>query len=153
VLALLACGENARAATSAEENLAQPDLTPAAQAFNRAAVALAQHQPQQAIDLLAPLRRDEQPGNNAQALRGFAYMELKKPADAVVEFRKLAGRKSQLLTQSYPWAQVQLARALVAAGKKTDAKKTYEEFLQLWKNADPGLPLHEQATREYEALK
>ena len=80
-------------------------------------------------------------------------MELKKPAEAVAEFRKLAGRRSQLLSQSYPWALVQLARALAASGKKAEAKKSYESFLTLSKNADAGLLLHDQAQREYEALK
>jgi tetratricopeptide (TPR) repeat protein len=120
-------------------------------ALNRALLALAKHQPQQAIDVLAPLQRG-QADINAAPFRALAYMELKKPAEAAIEFRKGIARKSQSLNLRYARRHVQLARALAAAGNVTEAKKTYDAFFTLWKDADPGIPLLDAAHKEYAAL-
>jgi eukaryotic-like serine/threonine-protein kinase len=35
----------------------------------------------------------------------------------------------------------------------TKARKAYQDFLALWKDADPEIPILQQARREYEKLK
>lgn len=38
-------------------------------------------------------------------------------------------------------------------GDKTSAKKSYEEFLDLWKGANPDLPIYRRAKIEYTKLE
>ena len=48
---------------------------------------------------------------------------------------------------------MQLGRAFLSAGDKTKAKAAYQDFLTLWKDADPDIPLLKQATGEYAKLQ
>jgi len=150
--ALLVCGDTAGAVVSVEKTQARTDVGLEYASWARATIALAQHNPQQTIVELDPLRRRDST-TIGPGLRGMAYMELKKPAEAVTEFRKLVERRSQLFDPWYPWARLQLARSLAQAGNTAEAKKSYEAFLTLWKDADPGIPLMDQAKKEYAALR
>ena len=47
---------------------------------------------------------------------------------------------------------VSLARAEAALGQPVEARKTYERFFELWKDADADVPLLVQAKAEYEKL-
>jgi hypothetical protein len=49
-------------------------------------------------------------------------------------------------------ARLQYARALAIAGDTAGARLAYQDFLALWKNADPDLPLFKQAKNEYAKL-
>ncbi len=49
-------------------------------------------------------------------------------------------------------AHLQLARAFVLMGDKAKAKTAYQDFLTLWKGADPGVPVVAQAKAEYAKL-
>ncbi len=51
-----------------------------------------------------------------------------------------------------PLAQLGLARTLARAGDVAASRRTYEQFFERWKTADPDLPLLTQARREYQAL-
>jgi hypothetical protein len=44
-------------------------------------------------------------------------------------------------------------RALVKAGRISEAKEAYERFLTLWKDADQDIPLLIQAKAEYARLQ
>jgi hypothetical protein len=48
--------------------------------------------------------------------------------------------------------RLQLGRTLAFAGDQTKARTAYQEFLALWKDADPDLPLFEQAKAEFNKL-
>jgi DNA-binding SARP family transcriptional activator len=50
-------------------------------------------------------------------------------------------------------ARRQLARALELAGDKTKSKSAYQDFLTLWKDADPDIPIFKQAKTEYATLQ
>jgi hypothetical protein len=50
-------------------------------------------------------------------------------------------------------AHLGLARALALNGEKPQSKREYEIFFALWKDADPDLPLLQQAHREYAQLR
>jgi len=150
--ALLVCGERQRAAQTVEGNLDNPNLEPEVASRLRAIVALAHGQPQQAVDALRVAVRRDSPFTDDLMLIGLAYMDLKKPADATRELRKVTSRKSRLFDPYYPRAHVDLARALTAAGDKQGAKKVYEAFFKLWTEADQDLPLLSNAKTEYAAL-
>jgi len=51
-----------------------------------------------------------------------------------------------------PAARQQLARALRDSGEKAKSKAVYSEFLTLWKDADPDIPLLLQAKTEFARL-
>ena len=52
-----------------------------------------------------------------------------------------------------PLARLQLGRAQRMMGDNASARKSYEEFLGIWKDADPDLPVYRQAKAEYAQLK
>jgi eukaryotic-like serine/threonine-protein kinase len=87
-------------------------------------------------------------------LRGEAYLEQKQGAQAAAEFSKILSHRG--IVGSDPIgavAHLQLGRAYAVSGKKVQAKMAYEDFLELWKNADPGTPILKQAVSEYKRLQ
>jgi hypothetical protein len=49
-------------------------------------------------------------------------------------------------------ARLQLGRAFVLSGDTAKAKIAYQDFLALWKDADPEIPILKQAKTEYAKL-
>ena len=52
-----------------------------------------------------------------------------------------------------PLAQLGLARAYAMQGDSTRAKAAYQDFLALWKDADPDIPILKEAKAEYAKLQ
>jgi hypothetical protein len=52
-----------------------------------------------------------------------------------------------------PLARLQLGRAQRLMGDNASARESYEEFLTIWKDADPDVPVYRQAKAEYAQLK
>jgi hypothetical protein len=50
-------------------------------------------------------------------------------------------------------ARLGVARAYVVAGDTGKAKAAYKDFLTLWKDADPEIPIYKQAKAEYAKLQ
>ena len=50
-------------------------------------------------------------------------------------------------------ARLQLGRAFALLGDKTKAQTAYQDFLTLWKDADPDIPILKQAKAEYARLQ
>ena len=50
------------------------------------------------------------------------------------------------------WEQLGLARAYALAGDLAQSRKAYEDFFALWKDADPDIPILQQAKAEYAKL-
>jgi eukaryotic-like serine/threonine-protein kinase len=50
-------------------------------------------------------------------------------------------------------ANVGLARGAVLQGDTAKARKTYQDFFALWKDADSDNPILVEAKKEYEKLK
>ena len=53
----------------------------------------------------------------------------------------------------YPHARLGFARALSLRGDAVGARKAYEDFFALWRDADPDIPILIEAKKEYEKLK
>jgi tetratricopeptide (TPR) repeat protein/predicted Ser/Thr protein kinase len=86
-------------------------------------------------------------------VRGEAHLAAHRAADAVSEFRRILARPGQVVSDPVGVvARLQLARALSLAGDKRAARAAYRDFLKLWKDADPDIPLLEKALAEYAAL-
>ena len=74
--------------------------------------------------------------------------------DAVVEFNKLIQHPGIVLNETHgALAHLQLARAYEMMGDKHAARKSYQGFLTLWKDADPDIPIYRQAKAEYAKLQ
>ena len=50
-------------------------------------------------------------------------------------------------------ARLQLARAYTMQGDTAKAKTAYQDFLTLWKDADPDIPILKQAKSEYARIQ
>ena len=87
-------------------------------------------------------------------VRGAAYLAANQGAEAATEFRKILGHPAIAFSDPVgPLARLQLGRALALSGDKTQAKTAYQDFLALWKDADPDIPILKQANAEYAKLR
>ena len=109
----------------------------------------------QAIQLLEATRKYEAFGDFwPQYLRGEAYLKLKNGTQAATEFKTILDHRGWYPTSLlYSLAQLGLARAAAASGDVANARTAYQDFLTLWKDADPNLPALVSARAEYEKLK
>ena len=85
-------------------------------------------------------------------MRGQAYLKAGQGQQAVAEFQKMIA----FHWMSYPLgalARFQLGRAYALSGDTAKAKSTYEDFLTLWKDADPDIPILKEAKAEYAKLQ
>ncbi|HYL61154.1 MAG TPA: hypothetical protein VE077_00910, partial [Candidatus Methylomirabilis sp.] len=57
------------------------------------------------------------------------------------------------LDVTYPLAMLELARARVLEGDSSAARIAYQNFLAFWKDADPSVPILQQAKAEYARLR
>jgi len=121
----------------------------------QAQIALHRGSPAQAIELLESAHRfDSCGGFGPQYVRGQAYLKLNKGAEAAAEFQKILSHRGwSVRGVLYPLAYVGLARGAVLQGDSGKARKAYQAFFALWKDADPDNPILIEAKREYEKLK
>jgi serine/threonine protein kinase/tetratricopeptide (TPR) repeat protein len=109
----------------------------------------------QAIQFLEPARKYEVFGDFwPQYLRGQAYLKQKNGAQAATEFQTILDHRGWYpLSPLYPLAHLGLARAAVLNGDAAKARKSYQDFFALWKDADPAIPILVAARAEYDKLK
>ncbi len=128
----------------------------------RATSELQRNNPDKAIQFLQPASRYEGSGGAWQGaggfgpvyLRGQAYLLKRTGSEAATEFQKiLAHRGWDPTSVLYPLAQLGLARATALSGDAAKARKAYEDFFALWKDADADLPVLMEAKKEYEKAK
>ena len=87
-------------------------------------------------------------------LRGQAYLKQQKPTEAATEFQKIVDhRGSQPTSPIYVLAHLGLARAAALQGDTAKARKAYQDFFALWKDADANLSIVIEARKEYDKLK
>jgi tetratricopeptide (TPR) repeat protein len=86
-------------------------------------------------------------------LRGEAYLALNRGPEAVREFQKIIDHRGIVVSDPIgALVHLQLGRAYVLSGYKIKAKAAYQDFLTLWKDADPNIPILKQASAEYAKL-
>jgi len=86
-------------------------------------------------------------------LRGNAYLPMHQGSAAVVEFQKILDHPGLVFCDPVgALAHLQMGRAYAMSGDKTKAKAAYQDFLTLWKDADPDIPILKQANAEYAKL-
>jgi tetratricopeptide (TPR) repeat protein/predicted Ser/Thr protein kinase len=115
--------------------------------------------PAKAVEDLEPARPMDLggwPGFGLQPVyeRGLAYLRWHRGAEAAEEFQKiLAHRTISALSVIHPLSQLGLARSYVLQDDTAKARTAYQDFLALWKDADPDIPILLQAKTEYTKLK
>jgi serine/threonine protein kinase/tetratricopeptide (TPR) repeat protein len=87
-------------------------------------------------------------------VRGEAYLAAHQGKEAAAEFQKVLDHRGIVLNQPIgALALLQLGRAYTLQGDTAKAKTTYQDFLTLWKDADPDVPILKEAKAEYANLK
>jgi eukaryotic-like serine/threonine-protein kinase len=86
-------------------------------------------------------------------VRGVAYLAAHQGREAAAEFRKILDHRGIVMCDPIgALAHLQLGRAFTLAGDKTKARSAYQDFLTLWKDADPDIPILKQAQAEHSSL-
>jgi DNA-binding winged helix-turn-helix (wHTH) protein/tetratricopeptide (TPR) repeat protein len=130
----------------------------------RALLALNHHDPATAIDLLQ-IAVPHELGTPQSAdygffgalypvyVRGQAQMAAGRGSEAAAEFHKIISHRGIVVNDPVgALARLQYARALVLIGEKDRAKAAYQDFLNLWKEADRDLTLLKEAQIEDASL-
>jgi hypothetical protein len=87
-------------------------------------------------------------------IRGQAFLATNHGAEAAAEFEKILNHRGIVLADPIgALAHLQLGRALAMSGDKTKARIAYQDFLTLWKDADPDIPILLEAKKEYTSLQ
>jgi len=85
---------------------------------------------------------------------GLAYLRTGQGTAAIEQFRELLNHREVLSNALLlPLAQLGLARSYVLTGDTAKARTAYQDFLSLWKDADPDIPILKQAKVEYAKLQ
>jgi tetratricopeptide (TPR) repeat protein len=87
-------------------------------------------------------------------VRGEAYLAAHQGGEAAAEFQKILDHRGIVLNQPIgALAHLGLARAFVLQGDAAKSRAAYQDFLTLWKDADPDIPILIAAKAEYAKLK
>ncbi len=129
----------------------------------RARLELMRSKPQQALDALVSATPCDLnlpsysyynwPNLYPVYVRGEAYLAAHRGAEAAAEFQKVLAHRGLVLNEPIgALARLQLGRAYVLSGDTVKGRASYEQFLTLWKDADPDIPTLKQAKAEYASL-
>lgn len=165
-LALAMCGETQRAEKLAAETSKR---FPHGTIWNaiqlpeiETEIALQGNDAGRGVDWMAAAAPYERAYPDAVYVRGLAYLGMHKGAEAAAEFQKIVDHKGASWAatwvhpnwgQYYALAYLGMARGYALAGESPKARKVFEDFFALWKNADKDLPALRQAKAEYERLR
>ncbi len=87
-------------------------------------------------------------------VRGQAYLETNQGSEAASEFQKILDHRGLMVFEPIgALAHLQLGRAYAMQGNREKAHIKYQDFLALWKDADPDIPILKQAKAEYANLQ
>ncbi len=162
-LTLATVGDSAQAEALAEELDRQFPVSTLMQNYTlptiRAVIAINRKRPDQAIEMLKralpyEYAMDSYANLQPAYVRGLAYLKLKDGNRAAAEFEKVIDNPG-IVTNSIigSLSLLQLARAEAMTGDMDAARTRYQDFLALWKDADPDVPILKQAKAEYARLK
>jgi len=124
----------------------------------RAQVALSRNDCSKALDALqaaAPYEMGMMARMYPIYVRGEAYLAAHRGHEAAAEFQKILDHRGIVLNSPVngALAHLQLGRAYAMQGDTARARAAYQDFLTLWKDADPDIPVLKQAQAEYAKFK
>ena len=131
----------------------------------RALTALERGKPADSVELLQTALRYELAANglnfshfylgglHSAYVRGEALVAAHRYAAAAAEFQKILDHRGIVGADPIgALAHLQLGRAFALSGDQNKAKAAYQDFLALWKDADPDIPILRTAKAEYVRL-
>jgi eukaryotic-like serine/threonine-protein kinase len=167
-LALAYAGDNGQAQTLTndlakrypEDTLVRFNYVPTL----RAIFAARRRNASEAIESLRPAAPYEQGASVSSAytwtalypvfVRGEAYLAEHQDSKAIAELQKISDNRGIVLNEPISaLVHLGLARAYAMQGDTAKAHAAYQDFLTLWKDADPDIPILKQAKTEYAKLK
>jgi eukaryotic-like serine/threonine-protein kinase len=87
-------------------------------------------------------------------LRGEAFLAAGRAREAAAEFQKILDHRGIVRNDLIgALAHLQLGRADAMQADTANAKAAYQDFLALWKDADPDIPILKEAKAEYAKLQ
>jgi tetratricopeptide (TPR) repeat protein len=109
----------------------------------------------EAIEILQPVIPYERAaGFKSMYVRGLAYLSLSDGRAASAEFQKISDNRGlDVMSLLYPLSYLNLGRAARLEGDLAKSRKAYQNFLALWKEADPDIPILKEARAEYAKLQ
>ncbi len=111
----------------------------------------------QAVRLLESIRNYDLgivTGVGVNYMRGQLYLKQRRGNEAAAEFKKIIDHPGiDSFSPAHALALLGQGRAAALAGDAPGARKAYQDFFALWKDADADLPVLQQARKEYEQLK
>ena len=124
----------------------------------QAQLALGRHDTTKAIEFLEAAGPYELGGRRFSLypvlVRGEAYLVAQQGSEAAAEFQKILDHRGIVLNSPIgALARLQIGRAYAMQGDTAKAKAAYQEFLTLWKDADPDVPILIAAKAEYAKLQ
>ncbi|MGC2183958.1 MAG: hypothetical protein WA637_11795, partial [Terriglobales bacterium] len=134
-----------------EDTIVQLEFVPTLQAQ----LALGRKDASKAIEVLqaaAPYELGMTVGLHPIYVRGEAYLAAREGSKAAGEFQKIIDHRVLVLNPVGALADLGLARAYALQGDTVKAKAAYQDFLALWKDADPDMQILKQAKMEYSKL-
>ena len=164
-LALARAGDPARARKMADELAREFPMNTMLNGYwlptIRASIEIERKNPAGAVELLQAAATYElgAPGPMEATIypvyvRGQAELLLHHGSDAATEFQKFLDHPS--IVFNFPFgalARLGIARAYALEGDTAKARAAYQDFLALWKDADPDIPILNQAKAEYANLQ
>ena len=165
-LVMALCGDAAFAAKFADEAAKRPLASSmwlrVQLPLIRAIAELKRNNFDAALELLQPVAPHDLYFPQVPYVRGLVYLSMGKGTEAAGEFQTLVGHRGihwqfqpVLPRETGPlraMANVGVARGATLAGDTARAKQAYQDFLALWKDADPDIPILIEAQKEYAAL-
>ena len=142
-----------------EDTLVQSNFLPVL----RAKVALIRGNGSEAVEILRAATASELGVTTASTfgwtgmrpvfVRGEAYLAARQGGEAASEFQKILDHRGIVVNEPIgALAHLGLARAYVLQGDTAKAKVAYQDFLTLWRDADPDIPILIAAKAEYAKL-
>jgi predicted Zn-dependent protease len=155
-------GDTAKASALAEEaNRRTPSTDMLFHAIDlpvaRAAIELGRGAPDKALDEIKPAAPYAR-GRFALGvyLRGQAHLKAGHAAEAAADFQRVIDDPGSgppfWIPMTGSLARLGLARAAALSGDAATSRRAYQDFLALWKDADPDVPVLAQAKAEYARL-
>ena len=87
-------------------------------------------------------------------VRGQAYLDLKQPREALALFGHVTDHRGEAPTSPlYSLSLLGSARSSALAGDVDTARQRYQRFFEWWKDADPNLPILNEAREEYARIR
>jgi tetratricopeptide (TPR) repeat protein len=113
-----------------------------------------------ALELLEPARMYETSTYSLMTVyaRGMVLLQTRSGSEAAAEFQKILSHAGVAAIASppvqilYPLSRLGLARSYAAMGNIPQARQAYQEFFAMWKDAEPTIPVVQQARREFTSL-